>query len=151
MRLIRLAAVGTGVALAVGLSGTPASAASATNRFENQAEHLKCLDYRADWGVYVTGCNSGAYQKWTWNNTSGRATALRQVATRACLTVRGGKVAMKPCASADRAALWKVVRSSAGAQIKNNANGTCLGRMANDHVNVARCTGGTSQRWKILP
>ncbi|MEV6840536.1 RICIN domain-containing protein [Streptomyces sp. NPDC051133] len=150
MLVNRLAAVGVGIVLAVGLSSGPANAASVTTRFENQVEPLKCLDFRADRGVYVTGCNSGDYQKWIWSRTPD-FTALRQVATRLCLTLRNGQVTMKPCAAADKAALWSVIETPNGTQLVNSVSGTCLARLANDNVHVARCTFGDSQRWLVLP
>ncbi|UXY31966.1 RICIN domain-containing protein [Streptomyces sp. HUAS TT20] len=149
MVLKRLAAVGAVVGLAVGLSSTPASAAPVTTAFQNSAGSKACLDFRADYGPYVFSCNLGAYQKWHWDNDY-EYTALRQVATKLCLTLRNDQLTMKPCAAADKAALWQISSSTtAGRTIQNSVSHKCLARTANDRVSTAVCTGGTSQRWIV--
>ena len=148
----RLAAVGTGMVLAAGLTSTPASAAPVTTRFENQVAPLKCLDYYAARGIYLTSCNSGDFQEWIWNNDPDSVTALRQVASRLCLTLRNDQLAMKPCAAADEAARWFITSSTPGGRmIQNTVSGKCLARMGDEFVSTAACIGGPSQRWKILP
>ncbi|MEU8757475.1 ricin-type beta-trefoil lectin domain protein [Streptomyces chartreusis] len=113
---------------------------------------LLCLDYNADWGVWTFRCNGGDYQKWHWNDDY-EYTALRQVATKLCLTLRNGQVAMKPCAAADQAAQWQITDYAApgGRTIQNSVNHQCLARMTNNLVNTAPCTGGPSQRWQAQP
>ncbi|MEU8991915.1 RICIN domain-containing protein [Streptomyces sp. NPDC048558] len=147
MLLKRLAAVGAVVALAVGLSSTPASAVPRTTGFQNQATDKPCLDFRADYGPYVFNCNGTDYQKWHWNDDF-EYSALRQVATRLCLTLRNDQLTMKPCAAADDAALWQIDETDPRL-IRNMVSRKCLARMANDRVSTAPCTGGNSQRWSI--
>ncbi|GAB7035750.1 RICIN domain-containing protein [Streptomyces sp. NPDC021749] len=147
MLLKRLAAVGTGVVLMVGLSSTPASATPRTTGFRNQSTGKPCLDFRADYGPYVFYCNRTAYQRWHWDDDY-EYTALRQVATGLCLTLRNNRLTMKPCAAADKAALWQIDETDPRL-IRNGVSHRCLARMANDRVSTARCTGGKSQRWKL--
>jgi hypothetical protein len=142
----KLTAVGVGVVVAVGLNGAPASAVASSSAFQDPSSSPKCLDFRADIGPYVTRCNYDEYQVWYWDNAIAH-TALRQRATKLCLTLRNGQPTMKPCAAADQAALWAIDATS---QIKNKVSGTCLARMTNDRVNATTCTGGTSQRWDII-
>ncbi|MFI6730531.1 RICIN domain-containing protein [Streptomyces sp. R-74717] len=150
MLLRRLATTGAVIGLAVGLSNTPASAVPRSSVFVNQAQPVKCLDFRADYGPYTFGCNYGDYQTWYWNDDY-EYTALRQKATGLCLTLRNGQLTMKPCAAADQAAFWNVTNSPSGALIKNAVSHKCLARTAtvNDLVSTATCTGGSSQRWFI--
>ncbi|MEV6954192.1 RICIN domain-containing protein [Streptomyces sp. NPDC051183] len=146
----KLAAVGVGVVVVVGLSSTPASATPSSSAFQDRSSPAKCLDFRADFGPYVTTCNYDSYQVWYWDNAIAH-TALRQRATKLCLTLRNGQPTMKPCAAADQAALWAVDdTSTAGALIKNKVSGRCLARMENDRVNATTCTGGASQRWDVI-
>ncbi|WP_307659193.1 ricin-type beta-trefoil lectin domain protein [Streptomyces sp. V1I1] len=61
-------------------------------RFRNYQDGW-CLDYYAarkegdDNDVYATGCNSGDFQKWCWNNTPRTATPMRQEQSDLCLTL----------------------------------------------------------------
>ncbi|MFB8273514.1 RICIN domain-containing protein [Streptomyces sp. NPDC055955] len=146
----RLATLGAVIGLAVGLGSTPASAAPGISTFENKAAPARnCLDFRADYGPYVFGCNFTSYQKWYWNDEF-EYTALRQKATGLCLVSRNGQATMKPCSAADDAALWTITPNEVdGATIKNAVSHKCLARMANDRVNTTTCTGGKSQRWQI--
>ncbi|MFJ7266319.1 RICIN domain-containing protein [Streptomyces sp. NPDC099050] len=151
MSVRKLAAVGVGVVVAVGLSGAPASAAPSSSAFQDRSATPKCLDFRADFGPYVTRCNYDAYQVGYWDDNAIAHTALRQRATELCLTLRNGQPAMKACSAADRAALWAVDdTSTAGALIKNEVSGTCLARTTTDRVNAATCTGGPSQWWDVI-
>jgi hypothetical protein len=144
----KLVAVVVGVVLATGLSSAPANAVPTTTLFENQAPGGWCLDYRADYGPYVFGCNNGDYQRWHWDDDV-EVTALRQVATRLCLTLRNDQLTMKPCAAADTAATWFITNwsSSSGALIQNYVSRKCLARNSQNLVTTAPCTGGPSQRW----
>ncbi|WP_273634089.1 RICIN domain-containing protein [Streptomyces muensis] len=148
MFLRKLAAVGAVVGLAVGLSSTPASAIPQRTSFENQAPEGSCLDFRADYGPYVFGCNGTTYQQWYWDDDY-EVTALRQRATGLCLTLRNGQLTMKNCLADDAAAMWFIDTSShsAGATITNYVSRKCLARTANNLVTTATCTGGNSQRW----
>ncbi|MFE6739702.1 RICIN domain-containing protein [Streptomyces tubercidicus] len=149
MLLKKVAAVGAVVGLTVGLSSAPATAAPVTTAFQNSAGKRACLDFRADYGPYVFYCNLGEYQKWHWDNEY-EYTALRQVATKLCLTLRNDRLTMKPCAAADKAALWQISSSTpAGRTLRNSVNHKCLARMKNDRVSTAPCSGGTSQRWLV--
>ncbi|MCX4538145.1 RICIN domain-containing protein (plasmid) [Streptomyces sp. NBC_00841] len=141
----RLAAVGAVVGLTVGLGSTPASAEPVITSFANYAGAMACLDFRADYGPYVFGCNHTDYQMWYWAEGD-EYTALRQKATKLCLTVRNDQPTMKPCAAADQAAVWQI-SSSNPRLIQNSATHKCLARMANDRLNTTTCTGGESQRW----
>lgn len=150
MSVRKLAAVGVGVVVAVGLSGAPASAAPSSSAFQDRSVPEKCLDFRADFGPYVTKCNYDAYQVWYWDNEIAY-TAMRQRATKLCLTLRNGQPTMKACSAADQAALWAIDdTSTAGALIKNKVSHTCLARTTNDRVNAATCAGGPSQRWDVI-
>lgn len=152
----RVAAVGAAVVLGWGLNTTPAHAASAYYHLQNNAT-LNCLDYRADYGPlpYATGCNGGGYQTWLMNDAIGQLSAMRQNAgSRLCLVARGGQAAMKPCSSSDPAALWNVSFTGTSFQLINNVTNTCLGEQPPDsngirHVNLTRCTGGSSQQWTL--
>ncbi|WP_030797281.1 RICIN domain-containing protein [Streptomyces sp. NRRL S-337] len=147
MLLKRLAAVGAGIALVVGLSSTPANAIPRTTGFRNQATDKPCLDFRADYGPYVFNCNRTDYQRWHWDDDY-EYTALRQVATKLCLTLRNDRLTMKPCAAADQAAQWQIDETEP-VLIRNSVSHKCLARMANDRVSTAPCTGGKSQRWTL--
>ncbi|SDO90277.1 Ricin-type beta-trefoil lectin domain-containing protein [Streptomyces sp. cf386] len=145
----RLAVTVAAVGMTIGLNVTPASAAASTSAFEGMPDTGNCLDFRADFGPYVTDCNYGDYQSWYWDNGIAY-TALRQKATGLCLTARNGLIAMKECQAADDAAYWSVQKNdTVGALIKNSVTGTCLARNANDRVQLSTCTGGPSQRWWI--
>ncbi|MFG2721520.1 ricin-type beta-trefoil lectin domain protein [Streptomyces sp. NPDC048416] len=145
----RLALIVAAAGMTAGLSVTPAGAAASTSTFEGMPNTGKCLDYRADYGPYVFGCNYGDYQSWYWDNSIAY-TALRQRATGLCLTARNGLIAMKQCLADDAAALWSVQKDdTVGALIKNSVTHTCLARNTNDRVQLSTCTGGPSQRWKI--
>ncbi|MFF2204870.1 ricin-type beta-trefoil lectin domain protein [Streptomyces sp. NPDC058145] len=97
------------------------------------------------WPELDAGCRGGI-----WSRTPD-VTALRQVATRLCLTLRNKQVTMKPCAAADKAALWSAIETPNGTQLVNSVSGTCLARLANDNAYVTRCTFGDAQRWLVLP
>jgi hypothetical protein len=145
----RLAVIAAVAGMAIGLNATSASAAAARSTFEGMPYSGKCLDYRADYGPYVFGCNNGDYQTWYWDDSIAY-TALRQKATGSCLTARNGLIAMKPCLADDAAAYWSVQKNDTlGALIKNSVTGTCLARNTNDRVQLSTCTGGPSQRWSI--
>jgi hypothetical protein len=148
---MRFIATVAAVVLSLGLLSTPAQAAGTTTRFQNQVGGV-CLDFRADYGPYVTGCNTGDYQKWSWTTGAGFMTPLRQVATRLCLGLRYGQLKMLQCVAGDQEQGW-YVRYTAGSSIPiivNAYNDKCLAQGAERRVSVATCTGGNSQRWKIV-
>ncbi|MFG2603201.1 ricin-type beta-trefoil lectin domain protein [Streptomyces sp. NPDC048514] len=142
------AVVASGIALA--LSCTPANAAATAGSFGNFAGPKACLDYRSDYGVYVTTCNYGYYQEWYYDPEVPK-TALRQRATGLCLTVRSGQPAMRSCSASDPAAFWHVESSTTLAIRNDYYPFSCLGRMKNDRVNLPSCSGGDSQRWYPWP
>lgn len=144
----KLAVLVAAAGMMTGLNAPPASAAAARSAFEAMPSTSKCLDYRADFGPYVTGCNWGGYQTWYWDDGISY-TALRQKATGLCLTARNGLIAMKPCLADDSAAYWSVDVDLEGALIKNSVTHTCLARNTNDRVQLSTCTGGPSQRWGV--
>jgi Ricin-type beta-trefoil lectin domain len=145
----RLAVIAAAVGMAIGLNITPANAAAARSAFEGMKDTRKCLDYRADYGPYVLGCNWGDYQTWYWDD-SNAYTALRNKATGVCLTARNGLLAAKPCLADDAAAYWRVTKNDVSvAQIKNSVTGTCLARNNLDRAQLSDCTGGDSQQWRI--
>ncbi|KJK38264.1 hypothetical protein UK15_18650 [Streptomyces variegatus] len=151
MLLKRLAVVGAAVGLAVSLNTTPAGAIPRSTFFESAMPDRLCLDYRADYGPYAFGCNKTAYQWWYWDDDY-EVTALRQKATRLCLTLRNGVLTMKPCNADDDAAMWFVSSDpGAGSTIMNAVSRKCLARMPYDGkkhpVSTSTCTGGPSQRW----
>ncbi|MDQ0904207.1 hypothetical protein QFZ22_000192 [Streptomyces canus] len=131
------------------LSCTPANATAVAGSWGVYAGPKACLDYRADWGVYVTGCNGSTYQTWYFDPDVPK-TALRQRASGLCLTVRSGGPVMRACNASDPAAFWHV----AGPNLAINNDYypfNCLGRQTNDRVNLAICTGGESQVWYMWP
>lgn len=147
----KVAAVSAAVLLGWGLSSTPANAASAYVHFQNVATG-DCLDYRADYGPYATGCNGGAYQTWLINNTAFELSELRQNAgDRLCMVARNGLATMKPCSSSDKAALWVLAPTTTGFELINNVTNTCLGEGSGSPalVQLVRCTGGNSQQWQL--
>jgi len=147
----KVAAVSAAVVLGWGLGTTPANAASEYVHFRNVAMK-ECLDYRADYGPYATGCNGGAYQTWLINKTAVQLSELRQNAgDRLCLVARNGLATMKPCSSSDPAALWVLAPTTAGFELINNVTDTCLGEGLGDvhKVQLVKCTGGNSQQWQL--
>ncbi|MEU8794343.1 ricin-type beta-trefoil lectin domain protein [Streptomyces sp. NPDC048643] len=147
----KFAAVGAAVVLGWALGTAPANAAPAYYHLQNKATN-DCLDFRADYGPYATGCNEGPYQTWLMNDTIGRLSEMRQNAgSRLCLVARSGQATMKPCSSSDPAALWNAYFTTAGFQLINNVTKTCLGEGSGDvrHVTLVRCTGGNSQQWTL--
>ena len=148
MFLTKLAAVGATALLALGLGMTPANAAQYMH-LQNVATH-ECLDFRADFGPYVTGCNEGAFQ--TWIMTLGiAATAMRQQATQLCLVARNGQPVMRDCLAGDDAALWEMISTPVGSEVRNKVTRTCLvaGSGSIHHVSLGECTGGDSRQWTL--
>ncbi|MDQ0605496.1 hypothetical protein QF037_009929 [Streptomyces canus] len=144
----KMAVIAATVGIAIGLNVPSASAVSVRTVFKGMPDTNKCLDYRADFGPYVTGCNYGGYQTWYWD-TGTAFTALRQKGTGLCLTARNGLIAMKPCSADDTAAYWKMEGDSS-LMIKNVVTLTCVARNTLDRVQLSTCTGGPSQRWAAL-
>ncbi|MET7996786.1 RICIN domain-containing protein [Amycolatopsis sp. NPDC005232] len=144
----KLAAVCAAAVLALGLSAAPASATAVEWTWRNQAtDH--CLDFRADVGPYATDCNNGNYQLWIMT-PGDDPTAMRQVATRLCLTVRNTVLTMKPCLAADQAALWRPVPTTGPFyQLVSYVNPlNCVGEGPDRRVKLVTCTGGPSQQWQ---
>ncbi|MZD08928.1 hypothetical protein GTW43_28200 [Streptomyces sp. SID5785] len=150
MFLKRLATVGAVIALAVGITTTSAEAVPHNSSFQNRSKPAwRCLDFRADYGPYVFGCNHTTYQQWYWNDEL-EFKALRQKATGLCLVSRNARPVMKPCNAQDDAALWLFMdESSSAVLLKNAVSHLCLARMSDDRVNTTKCTGGPSQRWTV--
>ncbi|WP_329127108.1 RICIN domain-containing protein [Streptomyces sp. NBC_01465] len=148
--LKRAAAVGAAAVLAWGLGTTDANATSIYVHFKNKLTG-RCLDYRADYGVYATDCNQGGYQTWLVNEASFQLSAMRQNAgDRLCLVARNGAATMKPCLADDPAALWIISPTTVGFQLVNNVTDTCLGEgnTAKHLVKLVPCSGGSSQQWE---
>lgn len=117
--------------------GCHVSEETGRSAFQDRSASPKCRDFRADFGPYVTTYNYDAYQDWYWDNAIAH-TALRQRATKLCLTLRNGQPTMKPCSAADQAALWAIDdTSTAGALIKDKVSGTCRARRSNDRRSLA--------------
>ncbi|MGW7426052.1 RICIN domain-containing protein [Streptomyces sp. NPDC054813] len=147
----KIAAVGAAVALGWAVGTAPANAAPVYYHVQNVATD-DCLDFRADYGPYATGCNGGLYQTWLMNDTIGRLSEMRQnVGERLCLVARNGQATMKPCSSSDPAALWDAYFTTAGFELINNVTKTCLGEGSGAvrHVTLVKCTGGNSQQWTL--
>ncbi|MCY0943826.1 RICIN domain-containing protein [Streptomyces antarcticus] len=144
-----LVALGGAAVLALGVLSTPANAVVVHSRFQNQVGNL-CLDYRADWGPYVTGCNDGPYQKWWYNRDAGPNTALAQDATSKCLGVTNGRTTMSKCRGTAQQWTLRYTSGSGIPMIVNVATRQCLAQGGNKAVVVAPCTGGNSQRWEVL-
>lgn len=132
------------------LGTTPASAVAVETSFRNYAAG-QCLDYRADWGVYVTGCNGGNYQKWRWN-THNAPTPIRQIATGKCLMLLYSIVTLETCNDGEPLQWWWVQPNGAGQIpfIKSDYNGRCVEWVGGRTVGPERCESGNgSQRWRI--
>lgn len=153
--LKKIAAVGAAAAaLCWGLSTAPAQAAGmAYMQVGSAAYNLdECLDYRADYGPYTTGCNGGAYQTWLMVDAYETPTEIRQnVGDKLCLVARSGQPTMKPCLADDPAALWTVhsIDVPGGQQLINNATHTCLvaGSGTIHRVSLNTCGSGLSRLW----
>ncbi|MFF1324121.1 ricin-type beta-trefoil lectin domain protein [Streptomyces chartreusis] len=151
--LKRIAAIGAAVALCCGLGTPPAQAGMDYQHVYSAAYNLdECLDYRADYGPYTTGCNGGAYQTWLMTTQLETLTEIRQnVGDRLCLVARNGKPTMRQCLADDPAALWTVhnIGARAGYQVINNATKTCLvaGSGTIHRVTLNTCEGGLSRLW----
>lgn len=152
--LKKVAAIGAAAALCWGLGTAPAQAAGmAYQHVGSAAYNLEdCLDYRADYGPYTTGCNGGAYQTWLMVDALETLTEIRQnVGDKLCLVARNGQPTMRQCLANDPAALWTVhsIDARAGFQLINNATKTCLvaGSGTIRHVHLDTCDGGLSRLW----
>ncbi|MFD4032629.1 ricin-type beta-trefoil lectin domain protein [Streptomyces sp. NPDC058637] len=153
--LKKITAIGAAAAaLCWGLGTAPAQAAGMSYmQVKSAAYNLgECLDYRADYGPYTTGCNGGAYQTWLMVDAYETLTEIRQnVGDRLCLVARNGQPTMRPCLANDPAALWTVhsINSPAGEQLINNATKTCLvaGSGAIHRVSLNTCGSGLSRLW----
>ncbi|MFG2732729.1 ricin-type beta-trefoil lectin domain protein [Streptomyces canus] len=147
------AAMGAAAALCWGLGTAPAHAGMDYQHVYSAAYNLEeCLDYRADYGPYTTGCNGGAYQTWLMTTQYETLTEIRQnVGDRLCLVARNGQPTMRKCLADDPAALWTVhyIGARAGEQVINNATKTCLvaGSGTIHHVTLNTCDGGLSRLW----
>ncbi|MFJ2398799.1 ricin-type beta-trefoil lectin domain protein [Streptomyces sp. NPDC087843] len=151
--LKKVAAAMGATALCWGLGTAPAQAGMDYQHVYSAAYNLEeCLDYRADYGPYTTGCNGGAYQTWLMTTQYETLTEIRQnVGDRLCLVARNGQPTMRKCLADDPAALWTVhyIGARAGEQVINNATKTCLvaGSGTIHHVTLNTCDGGLSRLW----
>ncbi|MFS8104745.1 RICIN domain-containing protein [Lentzea alba] len=114
------------VVAAAGLLMVAASPASAAvNRFWGVSPSV-CLDGyngHADGEVYVTGCNSGAFQKFDWSGSFTGTTRLRsQGVAGHCVQKAAGanRLNLEPCSSASLQ-LWEV-RGNTGSLIIRQGN-----------------------------
>ncbi|WP_329449450.1 ricin-type beta-trefoil lectin domain protein [Streptomyces sp. NBC_01724] len=153
--LKKVAAIGAAsAALCWGLGTAPAQAAGMAYQHVGSAAYDldDCLDYRADYGPYTTGCNGGAYQTWLMVDALETLTEIRQnVGDKLCLVARNGKPTMRQCLADDPAALWTVhnIDARGGYQLINNATKTCLvaGSGTIHRVTLNTCEGGLSRLW----
>ncbi|MGW5276924.1 ricin-type beta-trefoil lectin domain protein [Streptomyces sp. NPDC004044] len=150
--LKKVAAIGAAAALCWGLGTAPAQAGMDYQHVYSVADAGECLDYRADYGPYTTGCNDGAYQTWLMTTELETLTELRQnVGDKLCLVARNGQPTMRQCLADDPAALWTVhsIGIATGFQVINNATKTCLvaGSGTIHHVHLNTCDGGRSRLW----
>lgn len=152
--LKKTAVLGAAVAVSWALGTAPANAATASMTYrhlESYADTGECLDYRADYGPYTTGCNQGPYQTWLMATDPETAGELRQDAgDRLCLVARNGIPVMRTCLAGDQAALWTLHSVvGLGYQLVNKATGTCLvaGSGAIHHVSLGVCSTGGSRQW----
>lgn len=148
MLLKRLTALVATMAAAMTFSTTTAIADDVMTSWQHMGPGDVCLDFRSDRGPYVTGCNYGRYQAWTWDDDPG-FTTMKQLATGLCLTLRTSGLTMKPCnGDIDRLQGWRLQYTAAGALIRNRVHDNmCVARKANNDVHATTCTGGTSQLW----
>jgi Ricin-type beta-trefoil lectin domain len=144
MRALTRFAVGLGaVALAtVGITA-PAQAADLTRQYLNNHFAL-CLDSNTAKKVYLHGCNSGNFQRWTWNSSNLR---LKNVSTGFCLdSDSGGNVYTGGCQNNNNFQKWRKP-SSTSYQWANVATGLCLDVKSNQTVYTHACNTGDYQWW----
>lgn len=140
--------VGTLVAVLAIVNASSASAAE--NRFQGVNTNL-CLDGYASRDVrgigdlYVTDCNTGGFQKWTWYAGT---TGIRSRAENKCIEWNGGETHLVTCRAVS-GQFWVV---SLPYIKKANSTNYCLTRLGgrNSGVIVERCdSGDLGQRWRI--
>jgi len=112
------------------MAGVSPASAVVVNRFWGVSPNV-CLDGyngHADGEVYVTGCNSGAFQRFAWSNSFTGTTQLRsQAQTSYCVQKATGanRVNLEPCGSASLQQ-WEI-RGNIGSLIIRQGN-LCLAR-----------------------
>lgn len=128
------------------VAASPASATVSIDRFQAVGTTL-CLDgysTRQTSDIYVTGCNTGPFQKWRWDNV-GETWLDSQASGQGCMQWTGGYIQLEPCRLIP-AQYWVVALP----QIKKDGTNLCLGRLGgqNSHVVVERCNGLINQQWR---
>lgn len=138
----RLGAAVLAFAAVLGLVVVGASPASAVvRRFTGSGMCLDGYNGRADGEVYVTGCNTGAFQKFDWSGSFTGTTRLRsQGVPGYCVQNAGSRVNLEPCGSASLQ-FWEV-RGRAGSLIIRQGN-LCLARALGDNPNRVIMQGCT--------
>ncbi|MEU0878874.1 ricin-type beta-trefoil lectin domain protein [Lentzea sp. NPDC005914] len=110
------------------MAGVSPASAAVVNRFWGVSPNV-CLDAyngHPDGEVYVTGCNSGNFQRFAWANTFTGTTTLRsQAQTSYCVQNAGSRVNLEPCSSAGYQR-WEI-RGNIGKLIIRQGN-LCLAR-----------------------
>lgn len=145
LRKLVLTALAVATAAGVALAGAPQASAAVVNRFQ-LARTTQCLDGYVGYpgnDVYVTGCNTGNFQRWRWSGTGGE-TQLVSVATGKCAAQAGLGIDLVACQATARLQRWVV----SGSQIKKAGTNYCVGRTGPNQVGLVTCNAGdVYQQW----
>lgn len=113
------------------VGASPASAA--ISRFKGSGMCLDGFNGRADGEVYVTGCNTGNFQRFDWSGSFTGKTRLRSQAVAGyCVQNAGSRVNLEPC-SAAQLQEWEVQGRSGSLVIRQN--NLCLARALGENPN----------------
>lgn len=126
------------------VTASPASASVFTNRFRAAGTTL-CLDgyaTRPVSDIYVTGCNTGPFQRWRWDNV-GETWMQSQAAGTTCMQQAGTQVDLVACRLVP-AQYWVVELP----RIRKWGTNLCLTRQA-PHVRLTTCNGSIYQQWQV--
>lgn len=154
MMVRRIVSAALALVAAAGLAVVAASPASAaTHRFAQGTTNL-CLDgfngHRfAD--IYVTGCNSGNFQKFVWSGTFGARTQLRSLGVaNHCVQNAGDRAMLEPCRNIP-AQTWEVQGRAGSLVIRAAGLTRCLtwtGGDDREKVTMQPC-GTLGSAWRL--
>ena len=135
---------------AAGLSVAAAQPASAAVTWQFQGSGTSsCLDGfdgHREGDVYITGCNTGRFQKFRWVGSFGRQTQLVSDATGQCAWQEGLTAGLTTC-NGSPSQVWVVSGSASRAIIKKNGTNYCLTRLGTTNVRLQTCDGNRYQDW----
>ena len=137
------------------IGATPASAAVDISRFRNFADSGKCLDGYLAKGPYVTACNTGEFQQWTWNRDPNVLTPMRHVQSAHCLAAsetHPGRLLFETCSDGfDPYQRWDIRIPAGGwAFLYNVGARACVSYRGGETVQTIPCNdnGDGTQRWR---